>query len=221
MAADDIHSLAPAFALHGLDPEDERRFEAHLAECERCRADVDAYRESASALAFAVEPVDPPETLRGRILEEARAERPNVVPLRPRRISATSSVAFGIAAVAACAAIGLGLWAASLQSSLDGERSAAPRVIELSGADGALVVTKSGRAALVVSGLEKAPAGKTYEVWVIQKAPVPAGLMDGGPSGSSVRLERPAPKGATVAVTLERDGGVDAPTGTPLFSAKV
>jgi anti-sigma-K factor RskA len=221
MAADDIHSLAPAYALDGLEPDDERRFEAHLDGCERCRADVAAYRESAAALAFAVEPAEPPATLRTRILEEARAERPNVVPFRPRRITTASSVAFGLAAVAACVAIGLGLWAASLKSSLDSERSAAPRVIGLSGANGAVVVTRSGRAALVVSGLEPAPAGKVYEVWVIEKKPVRAGLLEGGPSNSSIRLERPAPKGSIVAVTVERKGGVDAPTRNPLFSAKV
>jgi anti-sigma-K factor RskA len=130
-------------------------------------------------------------------------------------------VAAAVAAVAACAAIGLGIWAASLKSSLNEERSAAPRLIELSGASGTLVVTPSGKAALAVSNLRQAPAGKTYEVWVIEgKTPQRAGLMEGG-TASAVKLERPVRKGAVVAVTLERDGGVDAPTSTPLFSAKV
>jgi anti-sigma-K factor RskA len=220
MAADDIHSLAPVYALDGLDPEDERRFEEHLPVCERCRADVDAFRESAAALATAVEPVEPPAELRDRILDEARAERPNVVPLGRRRFSG-GALAYGIAAVAAVAAIGLGIWASSLRSDLDAERSAAPRVVQLDGADGAVVVTGSGRAALVVPGLDPAPAGKTYEVWVIEDTPQRAGVMKGGPDGSSVELDRPAPAGSTVAVTVERAGGVDAPTGQPLFSAKV
>jgi anti-sigma-K factor RskA len=221
MAADDIHTLAPAYALDALEPDEERRFEAHLAGCEQCRADVDAYRESAAALASGVDPVDPPDALRDRILEEARADRPNVVPLRPRRFGGAVAIAYGIAAVAASAAIGLGLWAASLKSDLDAQRDAAPRVVELTGADGAVVVTNSGRAALVVTGLPPAPPGKTYEVWVIEKTPKPAGLMGGGGNASTVRLLHPAPGGSIVAVTVERAGGVDAPTGKPLFSAKV
>ena len=32
-------------------------------------------------------------------------------------------------------------------------------------------------------------------------------------------LSRPVERGQTVAVTLEPDGGVDAPTGEPLFTA--
>jgi hypothetical protein len=33
-------------------------------------------------------------------------------------------------------------------------------------------------------------------------------------------LDRPVQPGQTVAVTLERDGGVDAPTGSPIFTAQ-
>jgi anti-sigma-K factor RskA len=221
MAADDIHSLAPAYALDALDPDDERRFEAHLEECEQCRADVDAYREAAAALGSGVAQVDPPGALRERILAEARAERPNVVPLRPGRLAGATAFAYGLAAVAASAAVGLGIWAASLKSDLDAERAAAPRVVQLSGATGAVVVTNGGRAALVVTGLPPAPPGKTYEVWVIEKTPKRAGLMEGGTKASAVKLVEPTPGGSVVAVTVEAEGGVDAPTGKPIFSAKV
>ena len=221
MASNDIHSLAPAYAIDGLDPDDEQRFETHLVACERCRADVDAFRESATALAFAVQPADPPPALRERILTQARAERPNVVPLRPRRFERPTALAATVAALAACLAIGLGIWAGSLKSKLNEERNAAPRIVQLTGAEGTLAVSRSGQATLAVSSLPKAPAGKTYEVWVIEKTPKRAGLMPGGPQGSSVELERRVPEGATVAVTVERQGGVDTPTGKPRFFAKV
>jgi hypothetical protein len=35
-----------------------------------------------------------------------------------------------------------------------------------------------------------------------------------------VRLERSVPQGSRIAATMERAGGVDAPTETPLFSAQ-
>jgi hypothetical protein len=35
-----------------------------------------------------------------------------------------------------------------------------------------------------------------------------------------VKLKMPVPQGATVAATVERDGGVDAPTTKPFLSAE-
>src|SRR5207244_10497050 len=106
----------------------------------------------------------PPAALRQRILEQARSERPNVVPLRRR----TMWVASAAAAVAAGAALGLGLWAASLSRSLDRERARqasvaailadpSARRLELSSGHGSLVVGSSDRAVLGVSGLERSP----------------------------------------------------------------
>src|SRR6478609_2832839 len=63
----------------------------------------------------------PPAALRGRILEAARAERPNVVPLRQRLFVPVSAVA----AVAAVAALALGLWGVSLSRDVDRQRAAA------------------------------------------------------------------------------------------------
>src|SRR5437868_1110433 len=84
---------------------------------------VDALGGAAAALAYGVEGPAPPAELRDRILVRARQERPNVVPLRPRRnLTAWATAA---AAAAACAAIGLGVWAATLNGSLGRERSAA------------------------------------------------------------------------------------------------
>ncbi len=217
MASDEsIHSLAPAYALDGLDPEDERRFEAHLAECERCREDVEAYRESASALAYAVEPAEPPAELRERILTAARNERPSVVPLRPRRIAVPRRAVAAFAAVAAAIVVGLGLWAVL------GNGGSGTRQVALSGAEGTLAVSGSGKASLTLATIRPAPAGKTYEIWVIDNGkPARAGLFPGGGRNVVVTLERRVPDGAVVAVTVEPAGGVDAPTSKPLFSAQV
>ena len=94
------------------------------------------------------------------------------------------------------------------------------RRIPLEGADGVLVVGSRG-AALVVRGLEQTPADKTYEAWVIADGqPKPAGTFDAGSETTVHRLDEPVPRGATVAVTVEPEGGVDAPTGDVLLSAK-
>ncbi len=140
-----------------------------------------------------------------------------------------------VAAVAAVAAIVLAVVASSLHGKLDRERTrnaqaagalqivAQPdaRRIPVSGANGSLVVAKTGEAALVLRGLSPAPAGKTYETWVIESGKArAAGLFPGGGTVSLVGLTRGVPDGATVAVTVERKGGVDQPTGAPVISAK-
>ncbi|MBV8257096.1 MAG: anti-sigma factor [Actinobacteria bacterium] len=219
MANDLIHELTAGYALHALDPQDESEYVEHLATCERCRAELAAFQETAGALALAVDPVEPPPALRARILSTARAERPNVVPLRPRWARPRTLAA--VAAVAACAVVGLGVWNAVLHSQLSASRSAL-QAVGIKGANGSLVVGADGQATLVVTGLHRARTGKTYEAWVIQNGvPQSAALFDGG-STSVVRLGPRVPKGAIVAVTVERAGGVTKPTTTPIVvSARV
>lgn len=227
----DLHELTAGYALDALDADERERYEAHLATCERCRAELQGFWQVSGALATAAGGPAPPPALRERILQQARAERPNVVPLR-RRVAVP--VLSSAAAVAAVAALALGWWATSLSSELDelrgqagSERRAiavlsdpASRAVPLSGADGRLVVSTTGNAALVLSGLDHAPAGKTYEIWVIEAGtPKPAGLFEGAPTRTVLPLTRPVPEDAVVAVTLEPAGGVDAPTGTPLFTS--
>jgi anti-sigma-K factor RskA len=205
-----IHELSAAYALDALEPAERAEFEEHLVHCPDCRQAVAAFQETAASLAYDAEMPAPPPALRERILERARRERPNVVPLRPRW---AFPVAASVAAVAACAAIGLGIWAASLHNRL-GER---PEAVDLKGANGSLIVTPSGEATLVVQNVNPAPPGKTYEIWVIQgKNPSPAGTFVGG-DRVAVALTRKVPDGSVVAVTLERAGGVSKPTTTPLF----
>ena len=84
------------------------------------------------------------------------------------------------------------------------------------GAPGSLIVGSNGSAALVLYRLDSAPAGKTYEAWVIRgkRAPVPAGLFRGG-GPTFVPIRGKVRKGSVVAVTVEPAGGSSAPTTKP------
>jgi anti-sigma-K factor RskA len=83
-----------------------------------------------------------------------------------------------------------------------------------------VVVGRANRAILISTGLTPAPAGKQYEVWVIRgKSVLAAGLFQGGRGRDVIGLARPVPPGSAVAVTLERAGGVSAPTQRPRFLA--
>ena len=216
--ADDLHTLSAPYALDALTPEERRRYEEHL---ERCRDELAGLQEAAAALAFVVEGPAPPSALRSSILDAARAERPNVVPLRPR--STFASVAAALAVAASAAAVGFGVWAASLHDSLGQSRVAvrvlgdpASRHIPVGGLRGELVVARSGKAVLAVR-LPKLPSGKTYEAWIADPAVRRAGQFD----GSAFTLPRDVAPGAQVMVTVERSGGVDAPTSKPLIAVRV
>jgi anti-sigma-K factor RskA len=220
--AEDTHELSALYALDVLSDEERARFERHLEECPECRAEIDGLRTAASSLAFAVEGPPPPAELRARVLEAARAEGHNVVPLRPRRSSFAVSVAAAVAVAATAAAVAFGVWGASLDKSLSRERATigilsdpAARHVRLQGAPGELVVAPSGEAVLSIS-LPKPPQGKTYEAWVADPSVRPAGVFAGGATKLRVRVRR----GARVMVSVERAGGVGAPTTTPIVSAR-
>ena len=214
--ADDLHDLTPAYALDALDDGERADYERHLATCARCRGELAALQETVSTLAYAVESPAPPEALRTRILEQARLERGNVVPFRPRRTLTYSLGA--VAAVAATVALALGIWANGVAGERDELRALGDPnalVVELPDRNGRLFVARDGEATLVVES-DPPPTGKAYAAWVIEDGrPRPAGLFDGG--RQIVRLTRPVPTGASVAVTFEDDEGADAPTMRPLY----
>ncbi len=233
MERDSVHELTAAYALHALDERDVAAYEAHLAQCPDCRAELASFQATAGSLAYGAPAAEPPDALRGRILDAAKAERETVVPFRARR--RTTAVFASAAAVAAAIAIVLGVWAVSLSSSLDNERSArasdaqalailaqpGAQAHPVEGGDGFLVVAPGGDAALVLSDLEDAPEGKTYEAWVSPdgKAMTAAGTFQSGGSTTAFRLGQAVPENGLVAVTLEDEGGSDQPTVDPFLIA--
>jgi anti-sigma-K factor RskA len=198
----DPHDLTAAYALDALDRDEAEAYERHLAQCEECREQLAELNETATSLAFGSVAPAPPARLRASILDAAAAERTNVVPLLRRRwVSRGLAVA---AAAVACIAVGLGV---SLTQS-GSTRSFA------------LMLNPNRTATLHIDGVPAAPSGKTYEAWIIPAggSPRPAGLFPSG-ENATVHIRGTVPKHAVVAVTVERAGGVNAPTQTPIFTS--
>jgi anti-sigma-K factor RskA len=219
---DELHELTAAYALNALDDGEERAYEAHLADCARCQEELASLSGTATALAYAAGEATPPDALRGRILEAARAERTNVIPLRARWRPSLEA----LTAVAACLAIGLGIWNITLQHRLN-HRSAlaavladpsAQRVSLGGGTTGQVVISPKGAA--LVADLGPAPDRKTWEAWLIPAGgkPIPAGTFD---RGGAVLLRGTPTAGMTVAITQEPHGGSRAPTGEIVASANL
>jgi anti-sigma-K factor RskA len=231
-----IHELTAGYALDALDADERRTYEAHLEDCERCRRELASFWSVTEALAVASSGPAPSAELRGRILDAARAEPPVVIPFPLQRRRPIVPALATIAAVAAAVAIGLGIWAVQLSNDLDSTRAAlgqqrdaaailadpSAQTIALQKGTGQLVVAQDGRAALALSGLDPAPSGKTYEIWVIagSNAPEPSGLFPGHEGADLVTINRMVGSGDVVAVTIEKAGGVKKPTQAPIVASQ-
>ncbi|UFR05408.1 anti-sigma factor [Streptomyces sp. Go40/10] len=69
---EDLHSLAAPYALDALEPGERRRFEKHLAGCDRCAAEVRDLAEDAVRLAWSTA-APAPAALRDRVLAAVRS----------------------------------------------------------------------------------------------------------------------------------------------------
>jgi len=227
-----LHELTAGYALDALDPAEREAFEAHLEGCEQCREELASFWAVTGGLAAAANGPAPSPALRERILEAARAEEQNVVPVVARR--RTSPVLAAVTAIAAAVAIGLGIYAASLNGQLDDSRGALSAqetaaavladanatTVDMNGGSGKVVVDDAGTAVLVLDALPSAPAGKTYQAWVItDNTPVSAGVFAPTGDRAVVPIPQTVPAGAVVAVTIEPAGGVSAPTQAPAMSS--
>jgi hypothetical protein len=203
-----VHEQAAGFALDALDPGDVRDFEQHLEGCPNCEDALEPFRLAAVALAFAGELPRPRPELRLRVLDVGGV----AIPLRRR---CTLPLLSAGAAAAACAALVVALhgWGGdAARRSVAGLHAYTVR-----GADGTLLVARTGEAVLVVPELPSPGAGTTYELWVIDGGrPVAAGFL----RGRLGTLTRPVPPGAAVAVSIEPTGGSRRPTGPLLLEAE-
>lgn len=73
MSHADYKEMLPLYSLSALEVADEGVLKAHLTTCEECRAELDQWADTSSALAYAVEPLEPSPEVRSRILGSVRS----------------------------------------------------------------------------------------------------------------------------------------------------
>lgn len=228
----DVHSLAGPYALDALPPDERAAFEAHLASCSTCQADVDDFRLTATRLGGAVAETPPP-ALKSRVLTEIRQTRqlsPPVVPIKrrgtPRRtwlVAAAALVVLGGAGGVTAVQVGNAQRA-------ERERNAIAHVLAApdsrtfhgtvrGGGTVTLVASAEEDAAVVVlDQLPAAPQGKDYQLWMVHDAQmVSAGVVQHGRPGRVVRIMDESVQGASgFGLTVEPAGGSDKPTTAPI-----
>lgn len=224
MTAHEIHALAGAYAVGAVDDLERARFEAHLAVCAECRAEVDSLQD-ATLLLTELTAVAPPAAVREKVLADIKKVRPmppvvaSIERRRPRRWTSM------VAAAAVLGVLGGGTYVAQeiRQDDSTSQLSAADvlgasDVAHVSadlGDRGVATVFRSAkrdRAVVVTENLAPCPDGHVYQLWLRKDSGmIPAGFING--SGNQTEFFTGSLTGATGAgITIEPEGGSDKPT---------
>lgn len=233
-----VEELLGVYALDAVDADERAEIEAHLADCPRCRAEVDAHREVASHLAAPGTP--PPDEVWQRIAGaiEGRPAPPmrlvvNGETARPTRRPSWRTIGGLVAAAAAAVAI-VGLSVSSIRQQDEiraleqaqgleaaaTEAFAAPdaRLAELATDDGEVLV----RAAVLPDGTGYVLADalpdlddRIYQLWGATADQV----VSLGPIGSAPSVVSfPADSNISQLMITEEDEPVPSPTSDPLVA---
>lgn len=287
---DDPALLTGSHALDALSDEERALLDHALTTSPALQAETDSLRETALQLAYAVEPIEPPASLKASLMAQiartpqagtaapavgadsaaATADAPvDVREARPTPVTAADSdssdatdarfaggraaatarrrwfqrpaAALGAAAAVAVVFLGVGLGIGgvvgtgeqsgqgttqasgtldSIYAASDFQRTTA----KMPGGGSATVVWSHevGKSAVILDGVQEAPAGKTYELWYIGSEGtkvVPAGLLDGARDGvHTAVLDGKLSKGDSIGMTVEPAGGSDQPTSAPVMA---
>jgi anti-sigma-K factor RskA len=247
---DQIGDQAAAYALGALTAAERQLFEAHMATCDACAAEVRSFVRVSALLAHLAPPAEPADLVRSRLTSALRT--------RPATLSRGNVSWIGLAASLALA-VGLGVYAGQLRGRVTtlesrlrdetlraeaGERQvaevrrtaldaqsqvavlAAPDLarIDLAGqppapsASARAFWSRSRGLVFTASNLPAPPPGRAYQLWVLtaQPAPISAGMLRPDANGRvNARFDTPPdlPRPVAMAVTLEPEAGVPAPTG--------
>jgi anti-sigma factor RsiW len=228
----DVHSLAGAFALDALPPDETAEFRRHLAECSACQVEVAELQMTATHLGLAVAEQPPPRVREAvlRSVHETRQVPPPAQPTDMRRRFPRFWLAAAAAVVVVVGAGAVGLVDlvrdeqaprdpfASVVAAPDAETTAA----RLRGGGWLTVVASEqlGQAIVLSEDLPPTRAARVYQLWLVdadgqaRSADVLIGSSDAADVVSGVRA------GDQVAITREPAGGSEQPTMTPLAVTK-
>lgn len=227
MNCEEVEELAGAYAIGALPEEERAAVSAHLESCDK-HPEIRDLQAAAASLALAAPEIEPPASLKSRLMYSIRYESPQrdeASSATPRRglvetirgWSSRPQLGYGLAGALAVLVVGLMAWNISLQgdsttvSNIGGNASG--RVFYIPG---------EKLAVMDVHDLTPLPADKVYEIWAMRgDVATPLGLLNVSPSGdATVLLQLDASGVDQLAVTAERSPGVSQPTSAPVFTAR-
>ena len=241
------NELRSDYLLHALgvleDPE-RAELQAHLARgCENCMAGLREAQQLAFAMSANAEGPEPSSALKKRVLAGAGVESSAKWHWKTAWQAAAALALVAIAFVqfksrqydAEIAEMRQqltrsGAENATMRAALAVLQAPATRAVAFgsgtSGPPGGRVFFNGSTVLLLASNLPAPPPGKAYEMWVIPRGgmPAPAGLFSSTAQGTALHLYTASAQVIqtdTIAVTLENEAGVAAPTTQPLIAVQL
>jgi anti-sigma-K factor RskA len=211
-----------AYALGALDTEEAEVVEAHLAGCERCRADLRWLEPAIELIPESVPQVSPPPSLRADLMtvvnREARAEERARSPARWR-----SWLLRPATALAAALAVVAGIVGYSLRGEEEGpavsEVEVAPRV------EGAVAVLEheGDAGTLRVGNVPELEGDEVYQVWIRHGDSVePSSAFRPDADGAAAaNIPSGLEDADQVMVTREPRAGAQEPSADPILTAEL
>ncbi len=237
MTCDQLREEYDLYALGLADPEQSREIAAHLrSDCSNCVPAVGQSLALAAELSYLAPQVNPPDHLRNRIIA---AVNPAFYQQQPRRAFGWSLVWGAVSALLLALVVLLGLQTRRLGVlRLEDSNRLRSALVLLSAPDsqeinfgtdralpprGRVVINRREGVVLIASNLPVVQPGKSFELWLISKdgAPLASGSFRAASDGSGFIFHPghvPDNLGA-VAVTVEDEAGVPAPTTKPIIVA--
>lgn len=218
---EDRREQLAGYVLGALDPAEAVELEAHLAGCERCRAELRSLEPAVRALGTSVPQLEAPRRLRRRTMRAARDEvSPSSVATEGRtwRLRLTPAVA-GLAVSLVALAVGAGYLAGTSGTSETSTTSVALEAATDGGPAGTVVV-HGDQATLEVTDLPRLREGDVYQAWVQRDGviePSTTFIVDRTGRGAAAI---PGVSGAQqLMITREPPGGSAKPSTAPILRA--
>jgi anti-sigma-K factor RskA len=240
---DRFHDDVAAYMLGALEPEQANALERHAESCERCRAEIRWLMPAVNTLPEGVERVEPPRTLRERVLSEVRMDtEPTDVSgagagtdaglfdrasnwLRelasgPMGLRPVAGVAVAVLVVAAVAGFAIG---GGIGGGSDSQGGTSTVVAGKAPGVTAKVVNAGDSGTLHLANVRQLPEERVLEAWVQRDGevePVQALFVPDREGRASTEL--PDMNGVeAVMVTTEPPGGSESPTSTPIVTIQM
>jgi anti-sigma-K factor RskA len=224
MTCEELRNDYGAWALGTAEEPERSEISLHLdGDCDACRRGVRSAMLTVANLAVIVKPVDPPKSLRRRIIAMVSPEpaRNWFAVAFPWAVAATLGIALLVVSVRKLNTSG-----PQFEEALSILNDPVTRDASFGdpAARGRFYVSPTKGVLFIAAHLPKLDAGRTFEMWIIPASgnPIPAGTFSALADSTAIHLRPgPAANAAAMAISVEPSGGSAQPTTTPIIVTKL
>jgi anti-sigma-K factor RskA len=215
-----------AWMLGALEEIEAKRFEEHLAGCERCRTDLEWVRPAVDSIPASVTQIPPPPRLRGRLLGTVRSEarRATAPERREGWLSWLRMPRPAVAGLAATALVVAGIAGYVLRGDESETSTFQARSSPAAQGASAELVVEGDSGTLRAQGLPRLQRDQVFQAWVREQGEaelLPSTVFVPDREGRATATVGGLNDAAQVMVTREPRGGSAQPTTAPLLRAKL